>query len=165
MKRELWGKEFWSDQWLAACFLRNGWSIVRSASLAKGGALKKRPSLHLHKVLTLSNKASPQTLQTAFVHWVMTVEHVHCLVHLDIILTENGCLDYAPPTYSESIVERCFCYWQSYHSLWVNMEIAWLSKPSVSYCINTWCHDLEDLNRNLSLSSTSKKFLCTKSVN
>jgi hypothetical protein len=37
----------------------NGWSIVRSASLAKEGTSKKRPSLHLHKVLTRSNKASP----------------------------------------------------------------------------------------------------------
>jgi hypothetical protein len=33
---------------------------VRSASLAKGGTLKKRPSLHLHKVLTQSNKVSSQ---------------------------------------------------------------------------------------------------------
>jgi hypothetical protein len=33
-------------------FLRSGWSIVRSASLAKLGTLKKRPSSYLHKVLT-----------------------------------------------------------------------------------------------------------------
>jgi hypothetical protein len=48
-------------------FLRNGWSIVRSASLAKGGTLKKRPSLHLREVLTRSNKVNPQTLQTALI--------------------------------------------------------------------------------------------------
>jgi hypothetical protein len=30
-------------------FSRSGWSVVRSASLAKGGTLKKRPSPHLHK--------------------------------------------------------------------------------------------------------------------
>jgi hypothetical protein len=35
--------------------------------LTKGGTSKKRPSLHFHKVLTLSNKVSPQTLQTALV--------------------------------------------------------------------------------------------------
>jgi hypothetical protein len=40
-------------------FSKNGWSIVRSALLAKGGASKKRPSPHLHKVLTQSNKVSP----------------------------------------------------------------------------------------------------------
>jgi hypothetical protein len=35
--------------WQTVCstFLRSGWSVVRSASLAKGGTLKKRPSLHL----------------------------------------------------------------------------------------------------------------------
>jgi hypothetical protein len=30
-------------------FSRRGWSVVRSASLAKGGTSKKRPSSHLHK--------------------------------------------------------------------------------------------------------------------
>jgi hypothetical protein len=33
-------------------FSRSGWSVVRSASLVKGGTLKKRPSPHLHKVPT-----------------------------------------------------------------------------------------------------------------
>jgi hypothetical protein len=40
-------------------FSRNGWSNVRSASLAKGGTLKKELSPHLHKVLTWSNKVNP----------------------------------------------------------------------------------------------------------
>jgi hypothetical protein len=40
----------------AARFSRSGWSIVRSASLAKGGTSEKRPSPHLHKVPTRSNK-------------------------------------------------------------------------------------------------------------
>jgi hypothetical protein len=39
-------------------FSRSGWSIVRSASLAKGGTSKMRPSPHLHKVLTRSNKVN-----------------------------------------------------------------------------------------------------------
>jgi hypothetical protein len=53
---------------------RSGWSVVRSASLAKGGASKKRPSPHLHKVPTRSNKMSPRTLQTALVyHLKMTL--------------------------------------------------------------------------------------------
>jgi hypothetical protein len=32
--------------------LRSGWSVVRSASPAKGRTSKKRPSPHLHKVIT-----------------------------------------------------------------------------------------------------------------
>jgi hypothetical protein len=48
-------------------FSRSGWSVVRSASLAKGGTWKKRQSPHLHKFPTRSNKVSPRTLQTALV--------------------------------------------------------------------------------------------------
>jgi hypothetical protein len=43
-------------------------SVVRSASLAKGSTSKKRPSLHLHKVSTRSNKVSPRTFQIPFVY-------------------------------------------------------------------------------------------------
>jgi hypothetical protein len=55
-------------KWSTVCsmFLRSGWSVVRSSSLAKAGILKKRPSRHLHKIPTWSNKVSPQTLQMAF---------------------------------------------------------------------------------------------------
>jgi hypothetical protein len=45
---------------------RSGWSVV-SALLAKGGTLKKRLSLHLHKVPTWSNEVIPPTLQTALI--------------------------------------------------------------------------------------------------
>jgi hypothetical protein len=57
------------SKWSTVCstFSRSGWSVVRSASLAKGGTSKKRPSSHLHKVPTRSNKVSPQTFQTALV--------------------------------------------------------------------------------------------------
>jgi hypothetical protein len=48
-------------------FSRSGWSVVRSASLSKRGTSKKRPSPHLQKVPTRSNKVSPRTLQTALV--------------------------------------------------------------------------------------------------
>jgi hypothetical protein len=39
------------SKWSTVCsmFLRSGWSIVRSALLAKGGTSEKKPSLHLHK--------------------------------------------------------------------------------------------------------------------
>jgi hypothetical protein len=48
-------------------FSRSGWSVIRSAWLAKGGTLKKRLSLHLHKVLTQSNKVSPRTSQMVLI--------------------------------------------------------------------------------------------------
>jgi hypothetical protein len=50
LKRELQGKKFRSDPMVCSTCLRSGWSIVRSASLAKGGTSKKRPLPHLHKV-------------------------------------------------------------------------------------------------------------------
>jgi hypothetical protein len=54
------------SKWSTVCstFSRRRWSVV-SASLAKGGTSKKRPSLHLHKDPTRSNKASLRTVQTA----------------------------------------------------------------------------------------------------
>jgi hypothetical protein len=57
------------SKWLTVCstFSRRGWSVVRSASLAKGGTSKKRLSPHLHEVPTRSNKVSPRTLQTALI--------------------------------------------------------------------------------------------------
>jgi hypothetical protein len=58
MKQEI---SKWST--VSSMFLRSGWS----AMLAKGGTSKKRPSLHLHKVLIWSNKVSPRTFQTALI--------------------------------------------------------------------------------------------------
>jgi hypothetical protein len=57
------------SKWSTVCstFSRNGWSVVRSASLAKGNTLKEKSSPHIHKVPTRSNKVSPRTLQTAVV--------------------------------------------------------------------------------------------------
>jgi hypothetical protein len=54
------------SKWSTVCSMlsRSGWSVVRSASLAKGGTSKTRLSPHLHKVPTRSNKVSPRTLQT-----------------------------------------------------------------------------------------------------
>jgi len=54
-------------QTVCSTFSRSGWSVVRSASLAKGGTSKKRPSPHLHKVLTWSNKVIPWTLQMTLI--------------------------------------------------------------------------------------------------
>jgi hypothetical protein len=34
---------------MCSTFSRSGWSVIRSASLAKGGTSKKEPSPHLHK--------------------------------------------------------------------------------------------------------------------
>jgi hypothetical protein len=61
------------SKWSTVCstFSRSGWSVVRSASLAKRGSSKKRPSPHLHKVPTRSNKVSPRTLQMALVYTLL----------------------------------------------------------------------------------------------
>jgi predicted alpha/beta-hydrolase family hydrolase len=48
---------------VCSTFSRSGWSVVRSASLAKGGTSKKRPSPHLHQVPTRSNNVSPRTFK------------------------------------------------------------------------------------------------------
>jgi hypothetical protein len=58
------------SKWLTvySTFSRSGWSVVRNASLAKGGTSKNRPSPHQHKVPTRSNKASPRTLLTALIY-------------------------------------------------------------------------------------------------
>jgi hypothetical protein len=55
-------------QTVCSTFSRSGWSVVRSASLAKGGTSKKRLPPNLYKVPIQSNKVNPRTLQTAFVH-------------------------------------------------------------------------------------------------
>jgi hypothetical protein len=53
----------WSTVW--STFSRSGWSVVRNASLAKGGTSKNGPLSHLHKVPT-------RTLQTALVNEVIS---------------------------------------------------------------------------------------------
>jgi hypothetical protein len=61
------------SKWSTVCstFSRSGWSVVRSASHTKGGNSGKRPSPHLHKVPTRSNKVSlRQTFQTALVYYI-----------------------------------------------------------------------------------------------
>jgi hypothetical protein len=57
------------SKWWTVCstFWRSGWSVVRSASLSKGDTSKKRPSPHLFKVPTRSNKVTPRTLLRALV--------------------------------------------------------------------------------------------------
>jgi hypothetical protein len=61
------------SKWPTVCstFSRSGWSVVTWASLAKWGTSEKRPSPHLHKVPTRSNKVSPRTLQTALVYMIL----------------------------------------------------------------------------------------------
>jgi hypothetical protein len=58
---------------VCSTFSRSGWSVVRSASFAKGGASKKRPSPHLYKVPTRSSKASPRTFEWPSMYTYITV--------------------------------------------------------------------------------------------
>jgi hypothetical protein len=57
------------SKWSTVCstFSRSGWSVVRSASLPNGGTSEDRPSPHLHKVTTRSNRVSPRTFQMTLV--------------------------------------------------------------------------------------------------
>jgi hypothetical protein len=59
------------SKWSTVCsmFLRSGWGVVTSTSVAKGGTSKRRLSLYLHKVSPWSNKVSPWNLQTVLVLW------------------------------------------------------------------------------------------------
>jgi hypothetical protein len=59
----------------AAVISPSGWSVVRSASLAKGGTSKERPSPHLHEVPTRSNKVSPRTMHTALVYYTLSIRN------------------------------------------------------------------------------------------
>jgi hypothetical protein len=70
------------SKWSMVCstFSKSGWSVVRSASLAKGCTSKKRPSMHLHKVPTPTNKVSPRTLQMAVVLTQPTTGPYHEIV-------------------------------------------------------------------------------------
>jgi hypothetical protein len=52
---------------VCSTFSRSGWSVVRSASLAKRDTSEKIPSPHLHKIPTRSKKVSSRTFQTALV--------------------------------------------------------------------------------------------------
>jgi hypothetical protein len=54
-------------QTACSTYSRSEWSVVRSASLAKGSTSKNRPSPHLHRVPARSNKVSPPIFQTALV--------------------------------------------------------------------------------------------------
>jgi hypothetical protein len=44
------------------------WNPIRTSAIRSRVSSKKRPSLHLHKVPTQSNKASLRTFQTTLVH-------------------------------------------------------------------------------------------------
>jgi hypothetical protein len=56
------------SKWSMLCStFSSGWSVVRSASLAKGCTLEKRPPPNLHNVPTRSNKLSPWTFQMVLV--------------------------------------------------------------------------------------------------
>jgi hypothetical protein len=66
------------SKWSTVCstFSRSGWGVVRSESLAEGGTSKKRPSPHLHKVPTRSNKVSPRTLQMALLFLLFPLQSI-----------------------------------------------------------------------------------------
>jgi protein gp37 len=74
------------QQTVCSMFLRSVWSVIRSASLAKGGTSKKRPSPHLHKVPTRNNMVSPRTFQTALVYNIKCQEMARKIIHIFIYI-------------------------------------------------------------------------------
>jgi hypothetical protein len=74
------------SKWSTVCstFSRRGWSVVRSASLVKEGTSKRRPSPHLHKVPTRSNKVSTRNFQTTLVD-VFTYALSLCFSNFDLL--------------------------------------------------------------------------------
>jgi hypothetical protein len=81
---------------ICSTFSRNGWSVVRGASLAKGGTSKKRPSPHLHKVPTWNNKVSPRGL------------------HMVLVIKTTGFLDLTSSAFLKKRTQ-CFGRWIFYH--------------------------------------------------
>jgi hypothetical protein len=94
----------WSlRQTVCSTISRSGWSVIRSASLAKGRTSKNGPSQHLHKVQTRSNKVSPRTLQTDLVSkskyrvtqyaeallWGNIIKLCSCPIKIGLTLTEH----------------------------------------------------------------------------
>jgi hypothetical protein len=98
----------WSlRQAVCSTFPRSRWSVVISTSLAKGDTLKKRPSPHLHKVPTRSNKMSPRTFQT-----ILTDIVNYCCAKPHAMEESGG---RAPPILDFStiwrlVVWRCGCF-------------------------------------------------------
>jgi hypothetical protein len=80
------------SKWSTVCstFSRSGWSVVRSASLAKGGTSKKRPSLYLHKVPTRSNKVRPRTFHTSRVCNTLS-DYKYCVFFSEYLEQRNTC--------------------------------------------------------------------------
>jgi len=69
-----------------------GGGVVRRSLLVRGGTSNKRPSLHLHKVLTQSNKVIPRIFQMALLfilHGVcekLLLQYCSTVPHLNYIL-------------------------------------------------------------------------------
>jgi hypothetical protein len=96
MVEQLWGpfEKFVDSPYYSFTFSRRVWSVVRNASLAKGGTSKKRSSLHFHKVLTQSINCifcfysmfcgtvcsvSVAMFYKCISWWRKTVSSVHCV--------------------------------------------------------------------------------------
>jgi hypothetical protein len=93
----------WSlRQTVCSTFSRSVWSAVRSASLAKGGTSKKRPSPRLHKVPTRNNKVSLRVFQTALVYNRQRVPLKATCLETVVIKTRNIKMNF----YSGSPVHR-----------------------------------------------------------
>jgi hypothetical protein len=93
--QEKWAPRQEISKWSTVCstFSRNGCSVVRSASLARGGTSKKRPSPHLHKVPTRSNKVSPRTFQTSFIYTTI-FQQIHFTLKMEAAWSSEPLVSY-----------------------------------------------------------------------
>jgi hypothetical protein len=69
-------KSSWTQLITPLTFSRSGWSVVRSASLAKGGTSKKRQSRHLHEVFkrpSLLRHPKKDSFKTILIQTLTTV--------------------------------------------------------------------------------------------
>jgi hypothetical protein len=85
-------KSSWTRLITPFTFSRSGWSVARSASLAKGGTTKKRPSPHLHKVPTRNNlyigcdeKYIEESINTKS-HGLQIDNHLNWKNHVDLMI-------------------------------------------------------------------------------
>jgi hypothetical protein len=133
------------SKWSTICstFSRSGWSVGRSASLAKGGTSKKRPSLHLHKVPTRSNKVSPRTLLWAkrFVLEILGRPSYIPHLHLHVYFTSHR--NYPLISALRYIIETCYYTHNSAPCGWLSKLIWMLLTPTFRPNSVIWRHAME----------------------
>jgi hypothetical protein len=139
------------SKWSTVCskFSRSGWSVVRSASLAKGDTSKTISSPHLHIVPTRSNKLSPRTLQTSLVC------NLRDLVPIAVTLNSMRTgLRHCPPFQVNTHFSICVME-QSHRWRKPNGTVGIYCKHYITIRVNTYITDSSQVNRSMCLFTAS----------